>query len=221
MTSDAITKLRRLTRDPPVAAVAEPAVERVVEERCELCGTPVGELHRHLVEVDERRILCACRPCALLFDPRGAGGGRYRLIPERVLHDPQRRLPGEIWNRLEVPVGIVFVFNQSALGQPVACYPGAAGAAESMLDLSAWAEVVATLPMAGLLEPDVEALLFRRDREDVDAECFLVPIDACYELVGRIRFLWRGFDGGSEVRAAVDEFFAGLRGRARMPAVPA
>ena len=34
------------------------------------------------------------------------------------------------------------------------------------------------------------------------AECFLVPIDACYEFVGRLRMLWRGFDGGQEVRGS-------------------
>ena len=37
-------------------------------------------------------------------------------------------------------------------------------------------EVTTALPMATLLEPDVEALLFRRLRDDTEAECFLVPI---------------------------------------------
>ena len=36
---------------------------------------------------------------------------------------------------------------------------------------------------------------------------YLVPIDACYEFVGRLRMLWRGFDGGQEVREYIDEFF--------------
>ena len=43
----------------------------------------------------------------------------------------------------------------------------------------------------------------------------MVPIDACYELVGHLRRLWRGFDGGSEAREALEQFFADLRGRAR------
>ncbi len=34
-----------------------------------------------------------------------------------------------------------------------------------------------------------------------------MPIDACYELVGRLRRLWKGFDGGSEVHRALDAFF--------------
>ena len=41
-----------------------------------------------------------------------------------------------------------------------------------------------------------------------------MPIDACYELVGHLRRLWRGFDGGREAHEAIDAFFAGLRGRA-------
>ena len=46
-------------------------------------------------------------------------------------------------------------------------------------------------------------------------ECLLVPIDACYRLVGLVRMHWRGFDGGSEAWAAIDAFFAELNERAR------
>ena len=42
-----------------------------------------------------------------------------------------------------------------------------------------------------------------------------MPIDACYELAGRMRMLWRGFDGGTEARASIGEFLAGVRARAR------
>ena len=41
-------------------------------------------------------------------------------------------------------------------------------------------------------------------------EAYLVPIDACYELVGQLRRLWRGFDGGTEASDALDAFFADL-----------
>ena len=40
-----------------------------------------------------------------------------------------------------------------------------------------------------------------------------MPIDACYELVGRLRALWRGFDGGQEAHDAIDAFFAIGRSR--------
>jgi len=42
-----------------------------------------------------------------------------------------------------------------------------------------------------------------------------VPIDACYELVGAVRRAWHGLDGGSEVREAINAFFAALADRAR------
>ncbi len=46
-----------------------------------------------------------------------------------------------------------------------------------------------------------------------------MPIDVCYELVGHLRRLWRGFDGGQDVRRRLDEFFDEVRSRCR-PAVP-
>ncbi len=64
---------------------------------------------------------------------------------------------------------------------------------------------------------DVEALLVRvRDAEP--AECYLVPIDACYEFVGRLRMLWRGFDGGQDVRRFVDDFFERIAARSKVAA---
>jgi hypothetical protein len=47
------------------------------------------------------------------------------------------------------------------------------------------------------------------------AEAFLVPVDACYELAGRMRLLWRGFDGGAEARQSMAEFLERLRQRSR------
>jgi len=49
------------------------------EERCELCGTPLAPAHRHLLDLQSRQLLCACRACSTLFDRRAAGAGHYRL----------------------------------------------------------------------------------------------------------------------------------------------
>src|SRR3954464_14393158 len=56
-------------------------------ERCDLCGAPIAADHRHLLDVASRELMCACRPCALLFDrdAAGAGGRHYRLVPDRRL----------------------------------------------------------------------------------------------------------------------------------------
>jgi hypothetical protein len=48
-----------------------------------------------------------------------------------------------------------------------------------------------------------------------DISCFLVPIDACYELGGLLRRLWRGFDGGQDVHRRLDEFFDGVAARSK------
>ena len=61
--------------------------------------------------------------------------------------------------------------------------------------------------------PDVEALLLRRD--DDKTACYLVPIDACYELVGLVKMHWRGFSGGETVWREIDAFFAGLQERSQ------
>ncbi len=42
----------------------------------------------------------------------------------------------------------------------------------------------------------------------------MVPIDACYELAGRMRLHWRGFDGGTEARQAIAGFLDTVRRRA-------
>ena len=96
----------------------------------------------------------------------------------------------------------------------LAFYPSPAGATESGLPLEIWDELVTANPVLGTLEPDVEALLVRRRRRRPDTECWIVPVDACYELVGRIRRHWKGFQGGQEAWLEIEIFFAGLFTRA-------
>ncbi|WP_326654565.1 MULTISPECIES: DUF5947 family protein [unclassified Streptomyces] len=184
------------------------------KERCELCGVAVADdRHRHLVDTDERALACACVSCALLFERPGAAGGRFRAVPDRYLADPDHSLDDNAWEILQIPVGVAFFFRNAALDRLVALYPSPAGATESELEPSAWQTVLGGSRLAALLEPDVEALLLRRTQGR--AECYLVPIDICYELVGRMRLLWQGFDGGAEARADLEAFFEHVGGRAR------
>jgi hypothetical protein len=182
------------------------------EERCEMCAEPIDTQHSHLVNVGTRALLCSCRACYLLFTQPGAAIA-YRAVPGRYLTFPALELDGGRWDDLQIPVGVAFFFYNSALGKMVAFYPSPAGATESTLPLGGWDEVVKANPALATLSPDVEAILVRRT--DEKTECFLVPIDSCYELVGRLRQLWRGFDGGKEARAAMGEFFDRLRARSR------
>jgi len=183
-------------------------------ERCEMCAAPVADQHQHVVNVGTRSLLCACRPCYLLFTHDDAAL-TYRAVPDRYLSFPDLAAP--VWEELELPVGTAFLFVNSALGRVVAFYPGPAGATESELSLEAWERVVAAAPGLATLQPDVEALLVHTEHQQ--AEAFLVPIDVCYELVGHLRQLWRGFDGGQDVRRRLEEFFGKVRAKSR-PAVP-
>lgn len=182
-------------------------------EACEMCAEPVGPSHSHVVRLDQRKLMCTCRGCALLFTNAGAGQGRYRAVPDRVLHDPDFAVDLQQWDTLSIPVGLAFLFANSTMDRTVAFYPSPAGATESELTPDAWDDVLAGSPLLAALEPDVEALLLRRT--DDGLRCYLVPIDICYELVGLVRTNWRGFTGGDEVWASIDELFDRLAARSR------
>ncbi len=185
-------------------------------ERCDLCATIIPDEHGHLVDLEQRSLQCACRGCYLLFTPDGAGGTRYRAVPDRFLSFADFALSPGQWDGLQIPVSVAFFFVNSTLGRVAAFYPSPVGATESLLSLDTWDEVVAANPDLATLLPDVEAFLVRSDRSGGKAaECYLVPIDACYELVGQLRRLWRGFDGGKEAHDALEEFFDHVRARAR------
>ena len=117
----------------------------------------------------------------------------------------------------------------------MAFYPSPAGATESLLNLESWEELIRNNPIlqepemrpaneasastsgqAGrkeVLEPDVEALLINRVRDT--REYYIVPIDACYQLVGLIRLSWKGLSGGEEAWKAISGFFEDVRARSR------
>lgn len=182
-------------------------------ERCEMCAEPIAGDHQHVVNVAGRQLMCVCRACYLLFTDTHAEL-RYRAVPDRYLAFPDCALDRRTWEALQIPVGVAFFFTNSALGRTVAFYPGPAGACESELDLDAWNTLRANDPRIGLLADDVEALLVRADDELADPQSYLVPIDACYEFVGRLRMLWRGFDGGGAARTFIDGFFEHIAARA-------
>jgi hypothetical protein len=182
-------------------------------ERCDMCGAPRADEHPHVVNISSRSLMCTCRPCYLLFTHDDADLA-YRAVPDRYLSF--EAIPAPVWDELELPVGTAFLFLNSTLGKVVAFYPGPAGATESELSLQAWERVVTAVPGLSTLKPDVEALLVHSADS---TEAFLVPIDICYELVGHLRMLWRGFDGGQDVRKRLAEFFAHLKQKSR-PAVP-
>jgi Family of unknown function (DUF5947) len=210
-----VSGLRRFVKrppgTPPPGAQATGAGGRQGDagaERCEMCRTVLGDRHGHVIDLDQRSIVCACRACYLLFTHQGAAGGRYRSVPERIVHDPARPLTGGDWNELQIPVTMAFFFFNSALGRVAAGYPSPGGVTECELDLAAWDRLAAAYPLLGEMTPDTEAIFVHKD------EVFLIPIDMCYSLVGELRLYWQGFDGGAEAHAALDKFLGDLRRRA-------
>jgi hypothetical protein len=182
-------------------------------ERCDMCGELVPDDHEHVVNTDSRNLMCTCRGCWLLFTSDGSGGGKYRAVPDRYVSLGGLSIAPGAWDELQIPVSVAFFFRNSTLGSVAAFYPSPAGATESLLPLDAWDRLAADNQELGTMEADVEALLVRLDDRHDDA--YIVPIDACYELVGELRRLWKGFDGGTEARDAMDSFFDRLAERAR------
>jgi hypothetical protein len=246
-----------------LAAGAAPAdgPGQAPEETCEFCAARIPAEHGHVADLQSSSLMCACRPCYLLFTHSGAGQGwqqepqpgedrlpgqardpgqagdpgrardpgqardqgqarqigraRYRAVPDRYRTDSGHPLTVAEWDALEIPVGLAFFLHSSASGETTAFYPSPAGVTECRLDLEAWARIAAGHPLLSAAAADVEAILISRGRPGQDGVVtFLVPIDACYELAGRMRLLWRGFDGGTEARDAVASFLERVRERA-------
>jgi hypothetical protein len=190
-------------------------------ERCEMCSEQIADEHQHVVNVEGRQLMCVCRGCYLLFTDEHAEL-RYRAVPDRYLAFPDFALDRRRWEALQIPVGLSFFFRNSALDRVVAFYPGPAGATESELDLAAWNDIRAADPRVDMMADDTEALLVRVPQGDTDEtespECHLLPIDVCYEFVGRLRMLWRGFDGGRDAHTYMDEFFGAIADRSKVVA---
>ncbi len=181
---------------------------------CELCGSGIADVHRHIAEIQSRKLLCACRACGFLFEGHSGPGSKYRTVPQRYVDVPESITAAQ-WDELQIPIGVAFFFFNSSLNRPVACYPGPAGATESLLPLESWNSIVRAHPVLESLVADVEVLLVDYRRERKCPRCYIVPVDACYELVARLRCHWQGLDGGDRARREMDAFFDELRSRSK------
>jgi hypothetical protein len=197
-----VTIVRDLRRVTAARAATRPP--RPVE-RCDLCGSDVPAEHRHLLQLEERQILCSCESCFALR----AGDPELRPTGTRILWLEGFDLPEELWAGFRIPIGLAFLFKSTVAGQVAAFYPSPAGATESELDLTTWADLVAANPVLETLEPDTEALIVNRL---ADPPAFAIaPIDRCYALVGLVKLRWEGISGGAGLAEAIAGFFADLR----------
>jgi hypothetical protein len=195
-----LATLQRFVRKP--AAIAE---------RCELCAKPLTSLHQHLLELEKRRVACACDACAILFP--GSSQQRFKRVPRDTTRLHDFAMDDHEWESLLIPIDLAYFVESSATGRVVAQYPSPGGAMESSLDFEYWNAIVARNPVLKQFEPDVEALLV--NRVGGTRESYRVGIDECYRLVGLIRTRWRGLSGGQDVWQEIGRLFAGLRERSR------
>ncbi len=186
-------------------------------ETCELCSVALHSDHPHLIELAERRLLCACDACAILFS--GRADTKFKRLPRQVRLLANFQMTDAEWDGLLIPINLAFFFQNSLDSRVSALYPSPAGATESLLPLEAWSSIVQANPVLEQLEPDVEALLVNRvghSRAETEAEYYIVPVDECYRLVGLIRIHWRGLSGGTEVWQEIGNFFRALRSKAEV-----
>jgi hypothetical protein len=184
-------------------------------ERCEICSKELTPTHEHLLEPINRKLICACNACAILFSSQGQT--KYKRVPRRVRSLPDFRLTDSQWSGLMLPINMAFFFKSTPRDRVLALYPSPAGAIESLLSFDTWDEIKLENPMLAEMEADVEALLVNRighTRGFSDPEYYLAPIDECFKLAGLIRSRWQGLSGGTEVWREIARFFGELKAKA-------
>jgi hypothetical protein len=212
-----VNGLRPPEKDGGFAALRQFVRKRAPVERCELCSIELPHEHQHLIDPLQRKLVCSCDACAILFSNQS--GLKYKRVPRRVRWLADFRMSDAQWEALRIPIGMAFFFYSSPEEKVSAFYPSPAGATESLLSLESWNEIASENPALREMEPDVEALLVNRisqDRGNGGASYAIVPVDECYKLVGLIRAYWKGFGGGTEVWEEIGTFFAGLKAKAGM-----
>ncbi len=185
-----------------------PARARQADERCDICHARIPDDHRHLLQLAERRIACACEACWALH----SGDPEYRPAGTRTIWLDGFDCDQELWGRFQIPIGLAFFMRSSVGDGVVAFYPSPAGATESELSLEAWDALVERNPALAELDADAEALIINRLSDP--PQYVIAPIDDSYALVGLIKSRWEGISGGSALEQAVPEFFAALQARA-------
>jgi hypothetical protein len=193
------------TASPPAPArLAAPSEHGT----CELCPIGISEEHKHLIHLEERRIVCVCGTCWSLR----SGDAEFRPVGSRRVWLDGVRISDEQWAAFQIPIGLAFFMISSVTGSVIALYPSPAGATESELEIGTWRELRTDNPVLMSLEPDAEALIVNRISDP--PEHAIAPIDECYRLVGMIKMDWDGISGGAGVERAIESFFRELRERA-------
>lgn len=204
--AETVARMRALAQGSGASAALD-GQSRAAQERCDVCNAPLPDDHRHLLHLEERRIVCSCEACWALH----SGDAEYRPVGTRTVWLDEFDLDDQLWASFQIPIALAFLMRSTVTGGVVAFYPSPAGATESELSLDSWEELVRRNPVLEGMDPDAEALIV--NRLDDPSQFVIAPIDQCYALVGLIKVRWEGISGGPALREAVPEFFAALRDR--------
>lgn len=173
MTNAVLAKLRALMTG---AATAE----------CELCACSIPTEHAHLLELEARRLVCACPECASLYArEQQRQAPRFLRVERRAVRVPELDFDDHTWADLGVTAALAFFTTRQRTGEVVATFPGRAGLIESFVPLRVWGDLERRYPVLKAILPEVEALLVRRTSRH--REAFRVSIDHCYELSSLFR----------------------------------
>src|SRR5689334_2863836 len=88
----------------PFAALRQFIRERAPVEVCEMCSARLAVEHQHLIDPSNRKLICACQPCAILFSNQG--GAKYRRVPQRYRFLQNFRLSDAQWESLMIPINM-------------------------------------------------------------------------------------------------------------------
>jgi len=200
----------------PLAVIERIRSTRVTNdgvERCELCASPVAMEHSHLVDLHKRRLVCCCEACGSLFEVPLDGGksqelalARFKRVSTRWKKLGDVVMGRELAAELCLPVGLVFLMCSSPSGKAVGLFPGPLGIAEAEISDDGWAGVLERWSALQEMAADVEAIMLVNMRNVDEAGVYLVPIDACFSLAGRLQGSSKGLDGGAEAGKVVADF---------------
>src|ERR1700710_2124179 len=108
----------------PLLALRRMAQRKPEVGTCDFCSVELAPDHRHLLELANRKVVCACTPCALRFE--GVIGGRFKLIPRNVRELVNFKLTDEQWANFALPINLAFFFQSSVADRVIALYPSPA-----------------------------------------------------------------------------------------------
>lgn len=179
---------------------------------CGLCRASLSQGHLHLVSPTTRRLVCVCPACAASYASKDDQS--LRPVPRIAGELLDFHMTSRQWEALGLPVNLAFCYWSSLDAGPVALHPGRGGAIETRLPEEPWLEIVSDNPVLQKMAPDVEGLIVHREPTPGHPRpvYVVVPIDACYQLIGILRAYWQGDDGGDAVWTEIDGFLTKVRG---------